>query len=71
MKADHLSTTLGVEKDVESHCKSNIFKIVPANFADVIMPRPHAQNGGFALDNCLSKGFQKFLRRMVSLDGMY
>ena len=44
MKIDHLSTTLGVENDVESHCNvKNI--IVPANFANVIMPRRHALNG--------------------------
>ena len=39
-----LSTTLGVANDVESRCKvKNI--TVPANFANVIMPRRHAQNG--------------------------
>ena len=44
MKIDHLSTTLGVANDVESRCNvKNI--IVPANFANVIMPRGHAQNG--------------------------
>ena len=38
MKIDHLSTTLGVENDVESHCNVK-YIIVPANFALVIMPR--------------------------------
>ena len=37
MKIDHLSTTLGVENDVESHCYVK-YIIVPANFANVIMP---------------------------------
>ena len=44
MKIDHLSTTLGVENDVESHCNIK-YLIVPANFVNVIMPRRHAQNG--------------------------
>ena len=44
MKIDHLSTTSGVENDVESHCYVK-YIIVPANFANVIMPRCHAQNG--------------------------
>ena len=44
MKINHLSTTLGVENDVESHCKVKDI-IVPAKFANVIMPRRHAQNG--------------------------
>ena len=44
MKIDHLNTTLGVENDVESHCNVK-YIIVPANFANVIMPRRHAQNG--------------------------
>ena len=44
MKIDHLSTTLGKENDVESHCNVK-YIIVPANFANVIMPRRHAQNG--------------------------
>ena len=44
MKIDHLSTRLGVANDVESRCKvKNI--IVPTYFANVIMPRRHAQNG--------------------------
>ena len=43
MKIDDLSTTLGVENDVESHFNVKIF--FPANFANVIMPRRHAQNG--------------------------
>ena len=42
MKIDHLSTTLGVENDVESHC--NVKYIISlANFANVIMPKRHAQ----------------------------
>ena len=44
MKIDHLSTTLSVENDVESHCKVK-YIIVLANLANVIMPRRHAQNG--------------------------
>ena len=44
MKIDHLITTLGVENDVESHCYVK-YIIVPANFANVIMPRRHVQNG--------------------------
>ena len=44
MKIDHLSTTLGVGNDVESHCNVK-YIIVPANFANVIMPRRHAQKG--------------------------
>ena len=44
MKIDHLSTTLGVEYDVESYYNAK-YIIIPANFADVIMPRRHAQNG--------------------------
>ena len=43
-KMDRLSTTLEVENEVESHCKVK-YIIVPANFANVIMPRRHAQNG--------------------------
>ena len=43
MKIDDLSTTLGVENDVESHCYVQ-YIIVPANFANVIMPRRHKQN---------------------------
>ena len=42
MKIDHLSTTLGVKNDVES-LGQNI--IVPAKFANVIMPRRYEQNG--------------------------
>ena len=44
MKIDHLSTKLGVENAVESHCNVK-YIIVPANFANVIMPRRHTQNG--------------------------
>ena len=44
MKIDHLSTTLGVRNDVESHWNVK-YIIVTANFANVIMPRRHAQNG--------------------------
>ena len=44
MKIDHLSTTLGVENDVESHCNVK-YIIVPANFANVMKPRRHAQSG--------------------------
>ena len=44
MKIDHLSTTLGVENDVVSHCYVK-YIIIPANFANIIMPRRHAQNG--------------------------
>ena len=44
MKIDLLSTTSGVENDVESHCNVK-YIIVPANFANVIMPRRHAQKG--------------------------
>ena len=64
MKIDHLSTTLGVENDVESHCNVK-YIIDPANFANVIMPRRHAQTG--AIDDlhstkfCLFQGFHKFL----------
>ena len=43
MKIDHLSKTLGVENNVESHCNVK-YIIVPANFPNV-MPRRHAQNG--------------------------
>ena len=72
MKINHLSMTLGVENDVESHCNVK-YIIVPANFGNVIMPRRHTQNGvirRFALDNCLFQGFLKFLHQMVSLDGI-
>ena len=44
MEIDHLSTTLGVVNGGESHCNV-IYIIVPANFANIIMPRRHAQNG--------------------------
>ena len=44
LKIDHLSKTLGLENDIESHCGDKSI-IVPANFANVIMPRRHAQNG--------------------------
>ena len=44
MKIDHLNTTLCVENDDESHCNVK-YIIVPANFANVIMRRLHAQNG--------------------------
>ena len=44
MKSDHLSTALVVENDFESHCNVK-YIIVLANFANVIMPIPHAQNG--------------------------
>ena len=40
----HLSAILGVENAVESHCNVK-YIIVPANFANVIMPRRHTQNG--------------------------
>ena len=71
MKIDHLSSTLGVKNDVESHCNIK-YVIVPANFANVIMPSRHAQNG--VIDdlhyNCLFQGFLKFLRQMACLDGI-
>ena len=41
VKIDHQGTTLGVESEVESHCNVK-YIIVPANFANVIMPRRHA-----------------------------
>ena len=44
MKINHLSTILGVEDDVESHCNVK-YIIVPANFINVIMPRRHTKNG--------------------------
>ena len=44
MKIDHLSTTLGVENDAESHCNIK-YIIVPAKLANDIIPRHHAQNG--------------------------
>ena len=44
MKIDHFSTTLGVENDIESHCYVK-YIIVPAIFANVIMPRRHTQKG--------------------------
>ena len=44
MKINHLSTMLSVENDVENHCNVK-YIIVPAKFANVIMPRRHAQNG--------------------------
>ena len=44
MKIDHLSTALGVENEAESHCNVK-YIIVPTNFANVIMPSRHAQNG--------------------------
>ena len=43
MKIDDLSTPLGVENDVDSHCNVK-YIIVPANFANVIMPRRNTQN---------------------------
>ena len=43
-KIEYLSTTLGVVNDVESHCNVK-YIIVPANFANVIMPRRRTQNG--------------------------
>ena len=67
MKIDHLHTTLGVVNDVESHYNVK-YIIVPANFANVIMPRRHAQIS--VIDNCLFHGFLKFLRQIVSLDGI-
>ena len=67
MKIDHLSTTLGVENDVKSHCNVK-YIIVSANFDNVIIPR---RNRRFALDNCLFQGFLKFLGEMVSLDEIY
>ena len=45
MKIDHLSTALDVENDVESHYNVK-YIIVPAIFANVIMPRRHVQYGG-------------------------
>ena len=44
MKIDLLSTTFGVENDVESHCNFKYIN-VPANFTNGIMLRRHAQNG--------------------------
>ena len=44
MKIDHLSTTLGVGNNIESHWYVK-YIIVPANFANVIIPRRHTQNG--------------------------
>ena len=44
MKINHLSTTLDVENDFESHCNVKYIN-GPANFANFIMPRRHAQNG--------------------------
>ena len=44
MKINRLSTKLSVENDVESHCNLK-YIIVLAKFANVIMPRRHAQNG--------------------------
>ena len=72
MKIDHLSTTLGVENDVESHCNVK-YIIVPANFANIIMPRRHAQNG--VIDDLHSttvdfRDLLKFLLQIVSLDGI-
>ena len=61
MKIDHLSMTLGVKNDVESHCNVK-YIIVPANFANVIMPsHTKWRHQRFALDSCLFQGFPKFL----------
>ena len=64
MKIDHLSTAFGVENDVESHCNV-IYKIVPANFANVIMRRRHAQNGIFDNLHSTTVYFRVFLKFSV------
>ena len=58
MKIDHLSTRLGVENDVESHCNVKYIN-VPANFVNVIMPRCHAQNGVMDDLHSTISGFSK------------
>ena len=63
-KIDHLSTTLGEENDAESYCNVK-YIIVPANFANVIMPRRHALNG---VIEDLHSTTVYFLRQLVSLD---
>ena len=73
MKINHLSTTLGVENDIKSHCNVK-YIIVPAKFANVIMPRRHAQNGvigGLHATTVYIRVFSKFSNgQMVSLDGI-
>ena len=46
MKINRLSCTLGMANDVESLCNVK-YVIVPANFASIIIPIRHEQNGVF------------------------
>ena len=64
MKIDQLSMTLGVENDLESHCNVK-YIFVPANFANVIMPRGHAQNGVIVDLHLTTVYFRVFLNFFV------
>ena len=69
MEIDHLSTEQGMVTDVESHCNVK-HRIVLANFANVIMPRRHKQNGAF-YDFHLTTVYFSFSLQISLSDGKF